>query len=145
MSAPAAPVHVLVVDDDEDTSALLGSWLRRQGWAATFVHDLAQARVALGEGEISALVTDLSLPDGSGLSLLSNGRPPPLRAAIVMTGWSGDAERREAEQRGFDAYFVKPLDATQLVGRLRQLLEPSSADAAAEVRNLSCDEQEREP
>lgn len=140
-------LRVLVVDDDEDTSALLGAWLRREGWAAAFVRDLAQARVALERGEVSALVTDLRLPDGSGLSLLSNGRPPSLRAAIVLSGCSGDPERREAEQRGFDAYLVKPLDATHLVGRLRLLLEPratSRPDAAGEVQNLLCHGQEDE-
>jgi DNA-binding response OmpR family regulator len=120
--APAPQVNVLVVDDDEDTSALLEVLLGRQGWAATFVTDLARAKGALETGAFSALVTDLSLPDGSGLSLLANGRPPTLRAAVVMTGWGGATERRESERTGFDAYVVKPFDAIQLIALLKTRL-----------------------
>lgn len=128
MTPPAAPqINVLVVDDDEDTSDLLEVLLGRQGWRTTFASDLAQAKSALETGAFAALVTDLSLPDGSGLSLLSNGRPPTLRAAVVMTGWGGDQERRESERRGFDAFVVKPFDAVQLVSLLERRLAPEEA------------------
>jgi len=118
---------VLVVDDDEDTSVLLGIVLRRQGYKTTFVTNLAEAHGALATGDFAALVTDLSLPDGSGLSLLSNGRPATLRAAVVMTGSGGDADRRESEKRGFDAYVVKPFDAGTLASLLARLLGPRLA------------------
>lgn len=125
----APPVNVLVVDDDEDTSALLGLLLGRHGWGATFAADLEEARSALGKSDISALVTDVHLPDGSGLSLLANGRPPTLRAAVVITGWGGEEERRESKRSGFDAYFVKPFDGVQLVRILQHLLEPEAGAA----------------
>ncbi len=125
MSPHAAPqLNVLVVDDDDDTSVLLGLRFRRHGWETTLVSDLAQARSALETGAFSALVTDLWLPDGSGLSLFSDGRPTTLRAAVVMTGWLGNGERREAERSGFDAYFVKPFDTAQLVVFLEARLAP---------------------
>jgi DNA-binding response OmpR family regulator len=120
----AGRFNVLVVDDDEDTSDLLGVVLERRGFHTTRVMDLAQALTALSAGEFSALVTDLTLPDGSGLSLLSNGRPATLRAAVVMSGSAGDEPRRESAMRGFDAYLVKPFDAALLAGLLTKLLEP---------------------
>lgn len=141
MSQPTAQgLSVLVVDDDEDTTVLLGIVLGRQGWRTTFATNLAQAQSALAEGDFSALVTDLSLPGGSGLSLLSNGRPATLRAAVVMTGSTGEADRRESERRGFDAYVVKPFEAAELVALLVRLVGPlatalprGSADLAQDL------------
>lgn len=120
-------LNVLVVDDDEDTSALLGLLLGRHGWGATFASDLKEARTALEKREIVALVTDVHLPDGSGLSLLATGRPANLRAAVVISGWGGEEERRESAQLGFDAYLVKPFDSGQLVGLLQNLLATERA------------------
>jgi DNA-binding response OmpR family regulator len=116
------PINLLVVDDDEDTSELLGLLIGRQGWGVTFASDLAQARTALATGDISALVTDVTLPDGSGLSLLANGRPRTLRAAVVISGARVE-EDRELTRTGFDAYLMKPFDATALVGLLTGLLD----------------------
>jgi DNA-binding response OmpR family regulator len=125
MSEPEAKPHrVLVVDDDDDTSVLLGIVLGRHGYVTTFVSDLPDARSALETGDFAALVTDLSLPGGSGLSLLSNDRPATLRAAVVMSGAGAAADRRESERRGFDAYLVKPFDAAELAVLLARLLGP---------------------
>ncbi len=121
IAGPEAPFQILVVEDDPDASALLEVVLRRRGWNATFVSDLEQAKAALETDAFCALITDLTLPDGSGLSLLSNGRPPTLRAAVVMTGWGG-AARAESLKHGFDAYVVKPFDSTQFVHLVEKLL-----------------------
>jgi len=119
--------NVLVVDDDEDTAALLGVLLARHGWGAKFAADLKEARSALEKSDIAVLVTDVQLPDGSGLSLLASGRPASLRAAVVISGWGGEEERSESSRLGFDAYLVKPFDSGQLVGLLQNLLAPERA------------------
>jgi DNA-binding response OmpR family regulator len=121
----APRINVLVVDDDEDTSVLLGLLLGRQGWGTMFASDLEQARSALERADVSALVTDVSLPDGSGLSLLANRRPS-LRAAVVITGRAGEEERRESTRVGFDAYVMKPFDGPELVSLLEGLLAPTA-------------------
>jgi DNA-binding response OmpR family regulator len=116
-------INVLVVDDDEDTSALLGLVCGRQGWRTLFASDLAGAIKALETAEIAALITDVNLPDGRGLSLLENRRAS-LRAAVVISGRGGAEELSESTRAGFDAYLVKPFDAVALVSLIKGLLAP---------------------
>ncbi len=116
------PVRVLVVDDDEDTGALLGLFLSHEGWDITLASGVLQARAALAKTNFSALVTDVNLPDGNGLTLLEAGRSPHLRAAVVLTGSRNETERQRSEDSGFDAYFVKPVDGGELVLAMTRLL-----------------------
>lgn len=129
MSAQVTPGTVLVVDDDEDTSMLLGLLFRRQGWITIMAGSLEQARVALATHEVTALLTDVRLPDGSGATLLARGRPAHLRAALLMSGNGiGEQDGRIACARdGFDDYVCKPFDAGALVARVATLLTPAVA------------------
>jgi two-component system response regulator GlrR len=130
-----ATATVLVVDDDEDTSTLLGIMFRRQGFRTVVAGDLAEARAALAKGNISGLVTDIRLPDGDGCALLSGGRPAHLRAALLMSGGhpGGDATKPgpalSSSLAGFDDYVTKPFDARVLVQRLSELLGPAATGA----------------
>jgi DNA-binding response OmpR family regulator len=120
---------VLVLDDDEDTSMLLEILFRRRGWPTVVAGNLAQARSALGTYEIAALLTDVCLPDGDGSTLLAQGRPPGLLAALLMTGHGlGSADARlVCTQAGFDDYVCKPFDARALVSRIAASLAPAKA------------------
>jgi DNA-binding response OmpR family regulator len=118
--------RVLVVDDNGDTGELLSLLLEREGWETTHATSLAEAREALATGAFSALVTDVGLPDGNGLSLLAGGRSPGLRAALVTTGMNSAEERRRSREAAFDHYFVKPVDTRELIGTLKRLLGPPS-------------------
>lgn len=116
------PKSVLIVDDDDDTGDLLGVFFERAGWGISLATDVEHARMALAAGKFSALVTDVNLPDGSGLSLLDGGRSPILRAAVVMTGSSDPHERHASEQAGFDGYYTKPVDGAELVSIITRLM-----------------------
>jgi len=119
---------VLVVDDDEDTSMLLGMLFRRQGWPTVLAGNLEQARVALATHDVAALLTDVRLPDGDGSTLLAQGRPAGLRAALLMTGndMGGAAGRLACTRAGFDDYVRKPFDARALVSRITTSMGPAS-------------------
>jgi DNA-binding response OmpR family regulator len=142
MSSPTpSRLNVLVVDDDEDTSALLGIVLGRQGYKTTFATGVKQAGRALDTGNFVALVTDLRLPDGSGLTLLSNGRRSMLRAAVVISGAGARSDRRESERYGFDAHLVKPLDAAELCALLSRLLRLPEFDGVRELQRAEVEDE----
>ena len=138
MSPLAHPrINVLVVDDDADSNELVGLLIERRGWSPACASDLAQARRILGTNDVSGLVTDLSLHDGCGLSLLAGGRPPTLRAAVVISGWGDGEERRKSTHIGFDAFFVKPFDGSELIGVLERLLDPMNATVSGSALDLA--------
>ena len=138
MSPLAHPrINVLVVDDDADSNDLVGLLIERRGWSPAFASDLAQARRILDTNDVSALVTDLSLHDGCGFSLLAGGRPPTLRAAVVVSGLGDGEERRKSAYIGFDAFFVKPVDGAELIGVLERLLAPTNATVSGSALDLA--------
>lgn len=116
------PPSVLVVDDDHDVLALVRLALERRGFVVRSACDLRSARDALGREAFDALVTDLHLPDGSGRSLLAEGRPSHLRFAAVMTGAGTRLDPPASRLAGFDAHLQKPVDLSLLVGALASSL-----------------------
>lgn len=122
-------MNVLVVDDDEDTTALLALALRREGWRVDAVASVAGARRALLENRYAVLVTDLHLTDGSGMSLLAEPPPYPLRAAIVVTGVDDEQQRRACLELGFGRCLTKPLTSSELVANIRALLDKGMQEA----------------
>ncbi|WP_437755532.1 response regulator [Sorangium sp. So ce1389] len=112
---------VLVLDDDDDTSTLLGMALRRRGFRVVVARSCEEGRARLAENPIDALVTDVSLPDGSGIELVASLAAKP-RATIVVSGFGGDDDREKSRMAGAHAHLVKPVDVTRLVSTLNELL-----------------------
>ncbi len=105
---------VLVVDDDEDNAHLLQLGLEHQGFRVEVASSLEEARRMLASCSFDAIVTDLSLGDGTALELLTalGGARP--RVAILVTGHGGDEDRERSAAAGFDAHFVKPIELAAL-------------------------------
>ncbi len=122
--SPATPPLVLIVDDDEDSAALLGICVEREGYRVVVASTLAQARVALAEQTIDVAVVDVHLSDGDGTSIFSEGRPPSVRVALVMSGSRGVLA--SARLQGFDGFLDKPIDRKRLLGLIRELSTTAS-------------------
>ncbi|XXY44137.1 response regulator [Sorangium sp. So ce269] len=112
---------VLVLDDDDDTSTLLGMALRRRGFRVVVARSCEEGRARLAEHPIDALVTDVSLPDGSGIELVASLAAKP-RATIVVSGFGGDDDREKSRLAGVHAHLVKPVDVARLVSTLNEML-----------------------
>ena len=112
-------MEVLVVDDDDDATALMALLLGRKGYRVKTAGTLTQARSLLGACHFDALVTDLHLPDGMGIELLDKGRPEGLLKAIVVTGAADDLAR--GLPKLFDLVLKKPVDSQALLKALPPL------------------------
>ncbi len=112
---------VLVLDDDDDAASLLGMALRRRSFRVLVARSCAEGRSMLAESAVDAVVTDVALPDGSGIDFVASLTPPP-RALVVVSGFGGDEDREKSRMAGAQAHFVKPVDVTRLVATLNELL-----------------------
>jgi len=111
----STPARLLLVEDDTRFAEVLAAALRRRGLEVTVATGVAAAQALLGEGFTHALI-DLSLPDGSGLELvtaLAQGSPPA--RVVVMTGYASIATAVEAIKLGAVHYLSKPADADELL------------------------------
>jgi signal transduction histidine kinase/CheY-like chemotaxis protein len=111
--AERQPMRILLVEDHEDTNRSLTSLLRRRGYhvqsALTF-----QSALELGAKEkFDVLISDLGLPDGSGIDLIQKlASKPPL--GIALTGFGMEQDIRRSRDAGFQHHLVKPIDLNKL-------------------------------
>lgn len=119
---PCGPI--LVVEDDPAFAELVAAALESAGWDVLRAGSQREA-VAAAEGDLAGAVLDVTLPDGTGyelLGLLRAGRES--LPVIFVSGVRGEAHDRVAGLLlGADDYLAKPVDPSELVARLRRLVE----------------------
>jgi CheY-like chemotaxis protein len=121
----AQGLKLMLVDDNEDAAMTLGLLLEAVGHAVTVVHDPLDALARAGEQGLAAqfdvYLLDIGLPGMSGVELARRLRKlPGNEGAVLMaiTGYGQQSDRHDAEEAGFDRYFVKPVDAEDLISAL---------------------------
>ena len=113
-------MRVLLVEDDEALSQAVCGYLRAKAFVVDAVPSLAQAGAALHAAQYAAVLLDLHLTDGDGLSLLPQLRGLKERPiVIVLTGRDQVSDRIHGLDAGADDYLVKPYDPGELLARLR--------------------------
>ena len=113
-------MRVLLVEDDEALSQAVCGYLRAKAFVVDAVPSLAQAGAALHAAQYAAVLLDLHLTDGDGLSLLPQLRGLKERAiVIVLTARDQVSDRIHGLDAGADDYLVKPYDPGELLARLR--------------------------
>ncbi len=121
-------MRLLVVEDEPDLLVLMSRALERGGFAVDGAPDLAQADLHLGLASYDALILDLNLPDGDGLSLLRRLRARGSRLPIlVLTARDALEDRVIGLDAGADDYLVKPFHTVELIARIRALLRRPDA------------------
>lgn len=119
--------RVLLVEDNEDAAAALAMCLEEYGYVVHHVATCADALRTAGAQTFDAVLTDLGLPDGSGIEV---GRALAGRLPVVaLSGYGREQDRRRSAEAGFAAHLVKPADPAEVHAKLTQVL--ADADRAA--------------
>ena len=109
----AAP-KLLVVDDEPDLRTLYELTLVREGYDVESAGSVDEAWAQLRQRSFALLITDMRLPDGTGLDLLQRleqaGRP---EKAVVITAYGSAENAVEALKAGAYDYLTKPVDLKQ--------------------------------
>ncbi len=131
--APAAPLRILVVDDNEDAAATLAMLLEASGHEVLVEHSPAGALARARDAKPQACLLDLGLPDMDGAELARRLRALPETAQallVAVTGYGQDSDRARAREAGFDHHLVKPID----LDRLQAVLDAYAASTATGMR-----------
>ena len=114
MKGNSPHARILVIDDEPDLRTLYELTLLREGYQVDTAGDLQQARALLDEHRFDVVITDMRLPDGVGLSLITE-----LKAAqrsercVVITAYGSAENAVEALKGGAFDYLTKPVDLKQ--------------------------------
>jgi DNA-binding response OmpR family regulator len=115
------PPHVLIVDDNVDAAEALALLIEIDGFTAATARTLKEAREQLLAQKPRVILLDVNLPDGNGLSLLSEVKSDLQTAhiaVVMLSGMADDALTNEAHLLGATAFLVKPLVHDRLVALL---------------------------
>jgi len=120
----AAPLRILVVDDNEDAADSMAFLLGLDGHEARIARDGLHAVEAAAQWTPDVVLLDIGLPKLDGHEVARRIRAQRLGADSVMliavTGWGQDDDRRRSREAGFDAHLTKPIDYVDLKRLLAQ-------------------------
>ena len=115
-------LRILMVDDHEDTSRAMKMLLERHGYCVRVANTVSGAlEAASGEG-FDLLISDIGLPDGTGLDLITNLRSRlGTIKGIALSGFGMEADIQRSKAAGFAEHLTKPIDLNRLQAVIREL------------------------
>jgi CheY-like chemotaxis protein len=121
----AAPVRrrVLLVDDNRDVARAFARLVRALGHDVEVTFDGSAALVAAERFRPHVVVMDIGLPGLDGYQTATAMRATPWGGAmtlVAVSGWARDADRRRAQDAGFDRHYTKPIEPDVLEALLRE-------------------------
>ena len=115
----AAPVRVLVVEDDDGIARSMARGLQRAGYLAQVV---GTAAAALAAAPADVVLLDWGLPDLDGVEVCRRLRLRSDAVIIMVTARGDEGDRVVALDEGADDYLVKPFGLAELLARIRAVL-----------------------
>ena len=117
-------MNILIVEDHQDTRRVLSALLGRADHEVITASGVTEAVKLLENVRVNVLLSDLGLPDGDGLELVTKAKAiqPNIRA-IALTARDSEKDQQLGQQAGFDHYLSKPFDFHELrtlLGMLRK-------------------------
>jgi CheY-like chemotaxis protein/anti-sigma regulatory factor (Ser/Thr protein kinase) len=122
---PERNYRILVADDNVDAAETLAILLQMDGHEVRIADNGADAFALAGTFRPQVAFVDIGMPELNGYEVAQLVRQQPWGASVrlvALTGWGQDDNKRQAEEAGFDRHLTKPIDPSDLVPLLEQLL-----------------------
>jgi CheY-like chemotaxis protein len=118
-------LSVLLVEDNTLTLRVMSRLFRDFGYDVTPAPDASAARDAAQAKRFDLVVSDLGLPDGSGLELMRELRDRYGLKGIALSGYGQSQDVMESRAAGFVEHLVKPIDFQRLEAAVRRVTRDS--------------------
>jgi DNA-binding NtrC family response regulator len=127
--------RALVIDDDKATLELLKFQLESEGYETTIAERGEKGLEHIKDGDYDIILTDLNLPDISGIEMVRRSKElAPLTEIIMVTGYGSVEKAIEATKAGAFYYVEKPVEFDELFVLIGKAVERKQQ--AAEIREL---------
>jgi DNA-binding response OmpR family regulator len=113
-------LRILLVEDNQDTLRYIAVVLRARGHEVTTAGRLSDARRAAEGRDLDLILSDIELPDGTGLELMRElrGRGVP---GVAMSGYGSEEDVRASRGAGFAEHLAKPVDIAKLEAAIQRV------------------------
>ncbi|PYJ69548.1 MAG: hypothetical protein DME76_08590 [Verrucomicrobia bacterium] len=115
-------LKILLVDDHEDTCAALEKLLVRRGHLVAATHNVRSAMEAAVRDKFDLLISDIALPDGSGMDLMMQLRAISKIPGIAISGFGNNGDIERSLQAGFSEHLIKPIKLENLEAAIERAL-----------------------
>jgi two-component system response regulator HydG len=121
---------ILVVEDDAAFGIMIQTWLKKNGYDVVLASRYEQAKIEISSQSISLILTDLRLPDGDGILLMTWVREKLRNKVpiIVMTGYAEVQTAVSAMKLGAFDYLKKPINPSVLEEKIAAALASSDEE-----------------
>jgi two-component system, OmpR family, KDP operon response regulator KdpE len=135
--------RILVVDDEKQITRMLRASLQSSGYQVSVAGDGLEAYKLFETERPDLIITDLAMPEMTGLELTRAVRQVALTPIIVLSVRDSDAMKVTALDEGADDYLTKPFSMQELLARvraqLRRQIEPDAMETHLEVGDFVID------
>jgi PAS domain S-box-containing protein len=107
-------ISILLVEDHEDSAEVMKRLLSEKGYRVETCATVAEAIKLSRERSFHLLLSDIGLPDGTGIDLIRQVRQHSTIPAIALTGFGSDQDIARYKEAGFDAHITKPVNFQKL-------------------------------
>ncbi len=118
----ALSLRVLLVEDEPETLNVFSRILRSLGHRVATATTLAEAVSSAQSGDFDLIISDVGLPDGSGLELPARLGNRQSTRAIAVSGFGMKEDIQRSLEAGFAAHLIKPIGFKELEATIRQVL-----------------------
>lgn len=117
---------ILLVEDHADTAEVMAQLMRGLGHDVTVASSVAGALAASRASAFDLIVSDIGLPDGTGIDFIGAFRQRSQAPAVALTGFGTDEDVRRCLAAGFTSHLTKPVNFIQL----EELIQRAAAGKA---------------
>ena len=122
---PAKPLEVLIIDDNEQITKMISSFLDMSNHECTVVNDGKEGLELIKTNQYDSIILDLAMPEFDGyeiLNTLAKEDPDQLSKVIILTASSISIETvKKFKELGISSCLQKPVDIDQLLAKINSV------------------------
>lgn len=135
-------MKILVVDDNASLARAIKTFLNQDGHVADTAGSVKEGKKLLALSNYDLVITDLRLPDGEGLEIISSARESQTATApavILMTAFGSVESAVTATRLGVSDYLTKPVSMEEFSFRIEKIAKLRQLDAEKSLLKRQCD------
>ncbi len=118
---PAEAKQILLVEDHADTARILARIIESEGYQVRVAGSIAQAVDLYRKQACDCVISDIGLPDGTGMELLARLSSIQPVKGIALSGYCTERDVAQSRQAGFSQHLTKPVHWPQLQKALNEV------------------------
>jgi PAS domain S-box-containing protein len=115
------PRRILLVEDHQDSADTLAQLLTFHDYDVSVARTMEEAITVANRAPFDLLISDIRLPDGSGLDLMRRLQSDRPIRGIAISGFGTEQDQRRSREAGYETHLTKPLDFNVLLGAIERV------------------------